>query len=77
MKQPNLYAEGIKILSEYITFGEPRIKPEDIKTIGDIDTYRKQNAVDGQIKSRYSTMVKLYGVDNADRMMRELEVRSW
>ena len=53
------------------------LHPNDIKTIGDIDTYRWHNPVNGQILSRYKTMVNLYGIANADRMMRELEVRSW
>lgn len=56
---------------------EHQLHPEDIKTIRDIDIYRAQHLVNGQIISRYKTMVNLYGIDNADRMMRELEMRSW
>ena len=74
--KPNLYSEGLKILRDGITIAS-KLRPEDIKTIGDIDTYRQQNAVNGQVESRYRTMVKLYGVNNADTMIRELEVKSW
>ena len=54
-----------------------QFRPQDIRTIGDIDIYRHQQKKNGIVKSRYQTMVDLYGRDNADRMMRELEVRSW
>ena len=53
------------------------LRPQDIRTIGDIDIYRHQQKKNGIVKRRYQTMVDLYGRDNADRMMRELEVRSW
>jgi len=75
MTRVNMYGHALKILSDAIV-----IRPEDttsIRTIGDIDTYRYANPVNGQIESRYKTMAKLYGIDNADRMMRGLEVKSW
>lgn len=75
MKQKtNMYGYALKILSDAI---EMHSDTESIKTIGDIDAYRFANPVNGQILSRYKTMVNLYGIDNADRIMRGLEVRSW
>lgn len=53
------------------------MRKKDLKTIADIDTYREEQKINGQTKSRYQTMVDLYGQDKADIMMRELEVRSW
>ena len=53
------------------------LKANDIKTISDIDIYRYEHPINGQIVSRYQTLVKLYGQNNADKIMRELEVRSW
>lgn len=75
MKRVNMYGHALKILSDAIV-----IRPEDtenIKTIGDIDTYRFANPINGSVLSRYKTMVNLYGIENADRMMRGLEVKSW
>jgi len=49
----------------------------DIKTVGDIDAYRYSHPVNGVIESRYHTIVKLYSTNDADRIMRGLEVQSW
>lgn len=54
-----------------------RKQNQDIRTIGDIDIYRQQHPVNGQIVSRYKTMINLYGEQQANIMMRELEVKSW
>ena len=54
-----------------------KLKPAELKTIRDIDIYRYQNINNGEIESRYKTMSKLYGENNADRMIRNLEVLSW
>jgi hypothetical protein len=54
-----------------------KLKPAELKTIRDIDIYRYQNVKSGEIESRYKTMAKLYGENNADRMIRNLEVASW
>ncbi len=48
-----------------------------IKTIRDVDAFRNSHPVNGQIKSRYATLVDLYGEHNTDKMMRELEIKSW
>ena len=50
---------------------------EDVTTMADVDTYRFERPKDHQINSRYGTLVELYGRDKADKIMRELEVKSW
>ncbi len=58
--------------------GQKRIlTPSDVYTINDVDVYRNQHPINGQVLSRYKTMVNLYGSRQADIMMRELEVKSW
>ncbi len=74
-RKANMYGHALKILSDAIVM-RPEAK-EDVMTIGDIDIYRNSHPVNGQILSRYKTMANLYGVDNADRIMRGLEVKSW
>ncbi len=58
------------------------MRPQDIKTIGDVDKYRYEHPVNHPrfgriINSRYQTLVDLYGKSKADKIIRELEVKSW
>ncbi len=68
----NLYAEGVNILKEGITI--KKLQAHNVKTIADVDIYRRQHSENGQTKSRYITMVDLFGQAAADRIMRGLEV---
>jgi hypothetical protein len=63
-----------------------RLAGSDIKTMKDLDLYRyqqlftkggkpKRNVT--SIKSRYGTLVDLYGQRQANKIMRELEVKAW
>ena len=63
-----------------------RLAGPDIKTMKDLDLYRyqqlftkggkpKKNVT--SIKSRYGTLVDLYGQRQANKIMRELEVKAW
>jgi hypothetical protein len=66
-----LKAEAIK---------RPPMKPEDVKTVHDVDVYRYQKAyVHGEntIPSHYATLKELYGEKKADKMMRGQEVGAW
>lgn len=58
----------------------PALKPEDVKTVHDVDVYRYQKAcLHGEkfIPSHYDTLKELYGEKKADIIMRNQEVGSW
>ena len=62
-----------------------RIRRKNVVTMRDVDIYRYQKDLqkDGTykpnatIKSRYTTLVSLYGEKYANTIMRNLEVKSW
>jgi len=62
-----------------------RISKRDVITIHDVDLYRYQKGLrkDGTykpnatIKSRYATLVDLFGEKYANTIMRNLEVQRW
>jgi hypothetical protein len=58
----------------------PLLKPGDVKTEHDVNIYRYQKAYKlgaKSIDSFYNTLKELHGEKNADKAMRELEVKSW
>jgi hypothetical protein len=68
--------------SELMTLAKTskKLTKKNVKTMKDVDIYRYQQCIAKNapsIKSRYQTLVEVYGQKVADVMMRNLEVNSW